>query len=106
MKIYISGKMTGLKREEYVRNFDDAALFLGKVLPNCDILNPLYFEIDGIERTWEEWMKIDIAALMDCDAIFLQNNWKNSKGAKLEYYIAKKLGYKAFKKVKGKLKEI
>lgn len=37
-------------------------------------------------------MKQDIIVMMECDNIFLQADYKSSKGAMLEYNIAKELG--------------
>ena len=34
----------------------------------------------------------DLRLLFDCEAIYLIDNWQMSKGARIEYYIAKKLG--------------
>lgn len=41
---------------------------------------------------WEDWLATDIAWLSCCDAIHMLPNWKNSKGASLEYIVAKALG--------------
>jgi len=37
-------------------------------------------------------MRIDIKALVDCDAIYMLNNWRDSKGANVELNIAQGLG--------------
>ena len=34
----------------------------------------------------------DLRLLFDCEAIYLIDNWQMSKGARIEYYIAKELG--------------
>lgn len=39
-------------------------------------------------------MKFCIENLMNCDAIYLLYDWRMSKGAVLEYAIAKELGLK------------
>ena len=57
-------------------------------------VNP--FEISPINNTkkWEDYMVDDIRELFTCKAIFLLKNWKNSKGARMEYAIAKEMGIK------------
>lgn len=55
------------------------------------VLNPA--EIcaeDG--HSWGYYMRKDIAAMIQCDAIYLLYGWENSKGAKLEKYLAEALG--------------
>jgi len=37
-------------------------------------------------------MRVDIKALVSCDSIFMLDNWLDSKGAIIEYKIAKMLG--------------
>jgi len=38
-------------------------------------------------------MKTDIIAIMECDAIFMLENWEESKEACIEHSLAIKLGY-------------
>ena len=33
-------------------------------------------------------MKVDLKALIDCDYIYMLNNWNNSRGAKIELRLA------------------
>ena len=42
--------------------------------------------------TWEDWLMTDLAWLACCDAIHMLPNWRQSKGATLEYMVAKALG--------------
>lgn len=46
-------------------------------------------ETDG---DWHYYLKADIKALCDCDALALLPGWQNSKGAHLELHIAHRLG--------------
>lgn len=48
-------------------------------------------EQDGLE--WHEYLRKDIRALMDCDAIHMLPGWRKSKGARLEHHIAVELGF-------------
>ena len=85
MKIYISGKITG--DSNYKQKFKNAELFLR--LAGFEVVNPADQKITG--KPWAWYMRKDIAQLMECEAIFLLKDWKKSKGARLEYYIAKKV---------------
>lgn len=44
------------------------------------------------ELTWEDWLTTDIAWLICCDAIHLCPGWDKSKGATLEFLVAKGKG--------------
>ena len=41
---------------------------------------------------WVEYLRKDIKLLMDCDAIYLLKGWEESRGSRLEVYIARELG--------------
>lgn len=44
--------------------------------------------------TWKQWMLRDFKVIDHCTEVWLLPNWKESKGAKLEYEYAKKQGKK------------
>ena len=52
---------------------------------------PAILELKG--QPWEVCMKRAITLLMDSDAIVLLPGWERSKGALVEYELARKLGY-------------
>ena len=95
-KCYISGKITGLTPKQAESNFKRAsvdAIFLG-----YEPINPYLIVPDGEQpkdekNTWCWHMKADIKAMMDCEAIFMQSNWKESKGAIVEHDLAKELNF-------------
>ena len=95
-KCYISGKITGLTIEEARENFREASLharFLG-----YEPVNPMNIISDREEPKsekdkWSWCMKADLKEMMDCDAILMQDNWEDSKGAILEHNLAKDLGF-------------
>jgi len=41
---------------------------------------------------YEDWLQMDFYWLSKCDAIHLLPGWKDSKGASIEYMVAKALG--------------
>ena len=55
--------------------------------PICPAVNlPMYKEL----------LAKDITALVSCDAIYMLSKWEDSKGAKIEKYVAEELGLKVF----------
>ena len=92
MKIYLSGKITGLPLDEAQRIFNQAEEFvkgqLGDIYPDIEVINPMK-EVpfkEGFER--EDYMAKDIMILLQCDAIYMLPGWQESKGARLEHKIA------------------
>lgn len=88
-KIYISGQITGLPKEEYTALFNDAEEKLHA--KGYRVINPLRNGLADNER-WQEQMKADIRLLLDCDAIYMLPNWECSRGATLERGIAEQVG--------------
>ena len=86
-KIYISGPITGVAGADQV--FDQAEKLLQA--KGYDVVNPMKLKHDH-NNSWQNYMKVDIKALCDCDAIYMLNNWYYSRGASLEFYIATQLG--------------
>jgi hypothetical protein len=106
MKIYISGKISGLTTEEALNNFERAEKKLSENQWSLDsvydrpkrtfgsvneLVNPMKLEHNH-NKSWEEFMKEDIGALLSCDAIYLLKNWGDSRGARIERAIALELG--------------
>ena len=89
-KIYISGKISGLPIESVVDKFARNAEFL--MVKGFEPVNPIDVSPYHVSKTWEDYMRDDISALMKCDAIYMLNDWGQSRGARIEYVIAKELG--------------
>jgi hypothetical protein len=90
MKIYISGKITGLEYDEAFAMFEAAEVVLAKL--GHEPVNPMKKVSEQEGKSWSEYMKEDIPILLECDAIYLLNNWGDSKGARLEKIVAEELG--------------
>lgn len=90
-KCYISGKITGLDLEVAKQNFHNAAVYVESL--GYEAVNPFPEEIDPSDK-WVDYMRRDIPLLCGCDAIFMQENYGESKGAKIELEISKYLGLK------------
>lgn len=89
MKIYISGKISGLHEDDFYSNFGIASDELYKLYPNADVISPLGItQFSGI-KCWVCYMITDLYYLRKCTHIAMQKNWIDSKGAWLEYGVAK-----------------
>jgi hypothetical protein len=90
MRVYLSGKMTGLPDLGFAA-FSRAAASLRA--SGYEVINPAELDAaDAAPKEWHEYLRRDIAQLVTCDAIALLPNWTDSRGARLERHIAKELG--------------
>ena len=106
--IYISGRITGNKK--WQSDFKSAENFLISLgYEEKGIINPL--DIDNLVQketenpTYKNYMVKDIMFLTKyCDSIYMLRGGWRSKGARLEYHIAKVLGLKIFYQKKKELR--
>ena len=85
--IYLSGPMTSLPE----LNFPVFAAMTASLRADRDtVTNPTELNPDG--GAWNDCMRRDITALMDCDTVATFPAWEHSKGARLEVLIAERLG--------------
>jgi hypothetical protein len=90
MKVYISGKMMGLPKEDYTEMFDQAQKYLETL--GYEVVNPATFDYDD-SVSWSDRLMADLMELKHCDAIYMLPNWRQeSNGAATEYYFAKGSG--------------
>ncbi len=94
MKIYISGKITGLLPKDAELKFKLAAKKI-RTIYGWEAVNPFDLNHDH-NGEWESYMRTDIIALMECDGILMMEGWHESKGANIEYNLAKVLNMKIF----------
>lgn len=95
--IYISGGITGVKNWQDIFMADEQDLKL-HLHARLFIFNPVKIAKD-LERSFKvnigktpdytDYMREDIKILSRCNAICMLPGWKRSKGARLEYRIAK-----------------
>lgn len=90
MKIYISGKITGLSLVVAEMNFEKVEKIILDL--GHEPINPMKIIPYDPKLTWEDYMIGDIKALFECQAIFMQENWAESKGARIERSIAFEMG--------------
>ena len=92
MKIYLSGKMTGLPDYGYPA-FQAAAERLRA--QGVQVISPHEITPTGVGPwTWEQHMRADLAALLTCDVVVLLHGWETSRGAQLEKTVAEAIGLK------------
>ena len=89
MRIYISGRITGLPYPIAVKRFAVAARRLSEL--GHHPVNPID---NGLHRdaTWAEHMRADLAALRRCDGVCMLRGWERSRGAQIERRAALKRG--------------
>lgn len=80
MKIYISGPITD--DPDFMQHFTAAETKLKE--RGHQVLNPIVWAKEGLKLEYDEYMKLDLAMLSICDAIYMLPGWANSKGAKIE----------------------
>ena len=91
VKIYIAGKMRGLKMDEIEENFRRAESSAMKA--NMYPISPYYFYREyGRKIPDENGMKVCKILIDSCDAVFFMKNWEDSKGCHEEMEYAKKQG--------------
>lgn len=89
MKVYISGKVTGLPYEEAWMNFQVVEEMLRE--EGYDVVNPLKNGLNP-DDPWTAHMKEDIKLLMGCDAIYMIKGWEESRGSCIEHVISRMIG--------------
>lgn len=90
-KVYISGGITDVPQaEERFLAAEKMLVHLG-----CRTVNPMSLPHDH-DKTWQNYMKEDLSALLYCDAVYMLDGWKDSKGARLEHGVAAELGLEVF----------
>ncbi len=90
-RYYLSGPMSGLPGCNY-EAFAEAALALR--LSGCEnIVSPHEIRPLVAAPTWEDHMRADLSALLECDTIVLLPGWQSSRGARLELTVATALGF-------------
>lgn len=88
-KCYIAGKIGDLKPEEYQERFAQAekeVMALG-----FDPVSPLKLPHKH-GRSWAEYMREDLTAMLQCDAVYALSNSGDSRGATIEIELAEKVG--------------
>jgi hypothetical protein len=85
-RIFLSGKVSGLDYNTAKRLFEIEEYKL-TTLEGCKVINPT--KLCKPSWSWTRCMLVCIRYLTICDGIYMLHNWKESRGAKVEHFIAK-----------------
>jgi hypothetical protein len=88
-KCYIAGKIGDLPKEVYEAKFEKA---------KAEVYALHYHPVSPVDlphnhgKTWSEYMREDIAMLMECSAVYALHDWRLSSGATIEVNLALSVG--------------
>jgi hypothetical protein len=88
-KIYIAGPMTGVPEHNFPA-FHAAASRLRQA--GWHVINPAENFEGRIDLPREAYIRADVALMVDCTTLALLPGWEQSRGAKLEYLLAREMG--------------
>ena len=88
MRVYISGPITGV--DNYMDNFNKAEEYLTSL--GYDVINPARVDAVLPKMLYDEYLRIDLYLLAQCEAIYLLDGWNRSDGAKAEMKDALMMG--------------
>ncbi len=95
LAVYIAGPMTGIADFNYPA-FDAAEKEL-RELGFAYIINPANTgRRFGVAKSYDFYLRESLRQVLTCEAVALLDGWESSKGAILEYYMAKTLGLPIF----------
>ena len=86
LKVYISGKMSGVYNyNKSLFNEVEDYLRVRELPPNTKIYNPASFPQ---QESYTDYIRFCIKQLLKCNSIYLVEGWENSRGSLLESRIA------------------
>jgi hypothetical protein len=99
--VYLSGKVSGLTKEQYTDLFQRAADLVSAA--GMEPVNPIEVVLDkcagvaecggeGEIHHWTCYMKHDLRDMLVCDGVVVLPNWTQSTGAGIEVDLADRLG--------------
>lgn len=86
--VFISGRVSGIKYENAKKNFRKAEKLME--LQGLYPVNPL--KLCKQDWSWLRCMIVCLWHLAKCDNVYFMRNYKKSRGARIEYKVAKWLG--------------
>ena len=93
MKVYIAGKITGLDEALVFKKFNESKRQLRR--QGCSVMSPAVLASnDGFAHS--DYMHICFAMIDVCDAVYMQKDWRDSKGARMELQYARSCKKKIF----------
>ena len=85
-KIYIAGRVSGVKQEVYEKQFATVKAELEKA--GHEVINPLTDIEHEDTNNWGLTIMECLPYVADCDCIALLPGWEKSNGAQIEYHFA------------------
>jgi len=87
-KVYIAGKIGDLPPSVFLTLFEEAE----KEVKNMgyEPVSPTTLPHEH-DKSWQSYMKEDLTAMMQCDAVYALKNWRHSPGARIEVELAMSL---------------
>jgi len=89
MKVYISGPISSVGEEVATARFEAKEQELRE--QGHEPVNPMKLSHNH-GKTWAEYMAEDMAALRECQAVYVMKDYQQSVGVELEIADAKRLG--------------
>lgn len=93
-RIYLSGKINGLTKEDIKDNFEIGRRYVKAKLGSVLIDDPSRLEDAIPGGTYEFYMKKSLEMMLECDEVYFLPNWTTSRGANLEMQVANACGIK------------
>lgn len=98
-KVYISGPMTGYEDFNFSAFNEMEAVILND-FDFIDVVNPVDIsqrvEQRNSDADYQDYLREDFRALLDCDAVLLLEGWKDSGGCRKEVAVANALAIPCF----------
>lgn len=92
--VYIAGKVSDLPVEQYQLKFEQASKTISE--QGFEVYNPVQIIQEKYGEThllpWSECMKEVLPYVIKADVVVLLPCWVHSRGAKIEFQLAKELG--------------
>lgn len=89
-RVYIAGKISGMNRAEAVELFEVAQLAIE--INGHEAVNPFEVCEESPRKEWHDYMGECHRALLMCQAVVMLPNWHDSRGARIEYAVAREMG--------------
>lgn len=109
MKVYMSGPInspvpSGRVAEDHKAAFKALREWLLYRMPDWDTVNPCELGTTCLDpycgpfdgHDWNCWLKADLRAMLECDAILMLPEWEHSAGALLEKNVAMAVGMEPY----------
>lgn len=91
MKIYISGPITGTT--DYLERFAFTHRIITEQFQSAEVVNPVDITAHLPEGShWGAYMDLCVKALKSCTHIHMMDGWESSRGATVEFFLAKDHG--------------